>query len=89
MRTLVLFALCFPTPLVAVATPPPPTLVKGQYVYTVPSDYRPDGLSDFQVKQLNGELANLHFPFRLPCRLVIGDDTCETKVEIEVGRDKT
>lgn len=53
----------FLTPMVASATPPPPPLVKGQYVYTIPSDYRPDGLSDFQVQQLNGELGNLHFPF--------------------------
>ena len=55
------------------ATPAPPPLVAKQFVYTEPADYTPDGLSALQIQQLNGELANLHFPFYV----VIYKDTPE------------
>ncbi len=41
----------------------PPPLKEGQFVYTVPPGYAPDGMSPSQLTQLNGELAKLHNPF--------------------------
>ena len=49
--------------LVAAATPPPPRLVPGQFVYTDPPGFAPDGLSGFQQQQLNMALSRLHYPF--------------------------
>ncbi len=42
---------------------PPPDLKPDQYVYTVPADWLPTGVSPENLKTLNGKLKELHYPF--------------------------
>jgi len=41
----------------------PPALKAGQFVYTIPPGYHPEGMSAGQMEHLNGELSKLHNPF--------------------------
>jgi len=62
----VVLGVALATPFLAFAyngTLAPPELVEGQYVYTIPADYSPEGIGRGGLDDIQAVAANLHHPF--------------------------